>query len=223
MNFKRLTVVIALLTIAEFTFVGCNGKRDSYTFPSTEIATDGVNKILISEFDHIMRREAAKEELDWRWLSAIAYQESRFKSEVRSPKGAVGLMQVMPRVAKGFGVTVKEVENPEVNIAVAVKIIKKIQETLRFGANTPYAEQLKIILACYNGGIGHVIDARRLAVKHGANHNSWNELSKYLKIKGSPEYVNDVAVRNGAFNGDETINFVEKVMNKYAQYCENVS
>ena len=175
--------------------------------------------ILISEYDQIMRSQADSVGYDWRWLTAIAYQESRFLNDVRSVSGAIGLMQVMPRVARSYGVGADQIADPETNVRTAVKILKRIEGMLRFSDDTPHTERLKIILACYNAGVGHIIDARRLAVKHGANHNSWDQLKKYVRMKGSPEYVNDEAVRNGAFNGSETVDFVAKVMSKYYQYC----
>ena len=69
--------------------------------------------------------------------------------------------------------------------------------------------------------MGHIIDARRLAVKHGATHNSWEQLSRFVALKGTPEWVDDEAVRHGAFNSGETIGFVDKVMARYSEYCEN--
>lgn len=174
----------------------------------------------ISPFDQIMRSVAEQEDIDWRWLAAIAYQESRFNPEARSPRGAAGLMQIMGSVAKNFDVTPDQITDPRTNIEVAVKLIKRIESSLRFSSGTSEEDRMKIILACYNGGIGHILDARRLAAKHGANYNHWGSLREYVLIKGTPEFVEDETVRNGAFHGRETVSFVDKVMNKYSQYCK---
>ena len=103
----------------------------------------------------------------------------------------------------------------------AVKLIKKIESTLRFGNSTSDEDRIQIVLACYNAGTGHILDARRLAVKQGVNHNSWAQLREYVVLKGTPEWVDDEAVRNGAFNGTETVQFVDKVMVQYSKYCKN--
>lgn len=219
MTLKKGLLIIALLVTSEMIFIGCS-ERTSDNFDSQETP---VQANLISDYDQIMRREAALNDLDWRWIAAIGYHESRFKNDVKSQVGAVGIMQVMPRVAKSYGVPIDQLADPETNIATAVQIIKRIQSSIRFSESTPDHERLKIILACYNGGIGHIMDARRLAAKHGVNYNSWNELATYVKLKGSPEHVEDEVVRYGKFNGTETVNFVSRVMSKYAEYCNQVA
>ena len=209
------------MVISELIVTSCSQKEVSVSQKTSKnLKTTKTSRILISEYDPIMQSAADSVGYDWRWLTAIAYQESRFCNEARSVSGAIGLMQVMPRVARSYGVGADEIVDPATNIRTAVQILRTIETTLRFNEATPHTERLKIILACYNGGIGHIIDARRLAAKHGANYNSWEELSKYVRLKGSPEYVNDEAVRNGSFNGRETVDFVSKVMDKYYQYCK---
>jgi soluble lytic murein transglycosylase len=56
---------------------------------------------------HAIQEEARRYDFDWRLLLAIIHVESRFNPRARSPKGAVGLMQVMPatfaEVAKELG------------------------------------------------------------------------------------------------------------------------
>lgn len=59
---------------------------------------------------------------------------------------------------------------------------------------------MKIVLACYNAGLGHVLDARSLARKYGANPDSWSDVSTYLSLKSDPEVVKDDAVKCGRFN-----------------------
>lgn len=175
----------------------------------------------ISPYDQLMRQVALQHDMDWRLLAAIAYQESRFNPTVRSSRGAQGLMQVTSGVARQFAVPVEQLADPETNIETAVKLIKRIESSLRFTSNTTPEDRTSIMLACYNGGIGHIVDARRLAAKHGVNYNNWNQLRGYVTLKGTPEWVNDEAVRNGAFKGTETVMFVDQVMRKYDHYCEN--
>lgn len=175
---------------------------------------------LISDYDFIMRQVCESENVDWRLLSAICYNESRFQPDVVSRCGARGLMQIMPIVARQFGTPKENIMDPETNIMLAVKLIKEIENTLRLPSDTPYNDRMSIILASYNGGIGHVQDARRLARKYGGNRNSWKDVSHYLRCKASPAYSSDAVVRNGAFRGSgETIAFVNNVMSRYDRYC----
>lgn len=223
MNLKKVVFVFALLLISDFTFTGCthNGRRAVVSVAPTARELEIASRGQISPFDPIMRQVAHEEGMDWRLLAAIAYQESRFDPDARSRRGAQGLMQVMNSVAREFGVPIDRISDPRTNIATAVKLIKKIEGTLRFGDATSEEDRIRIVLACYNAGMGHIIDARRLAVKHGANHNSWEQLSRFVALKGTPEWADDEAVRHGAFNSGETIGFVDKVMARYSEYCEN--
>lgn len=222
MNLKKIVSVFAFLLITDITFTGCS--RTGSTFASVgptarelEIASRGQ----ISPYDPIMRQVADAEGMDWRFLAAIAHQESRFDPNARSHRGAQGLMQVMNSVARDFGVPAEKINDPKTNIATAVKLLKKIEGTLRFGTRTSEEDRLRIVLACYNAGMGHILDARRLAVKHGVNHNSWAQLSEFVALKGTPEWRDDEAVRSGAFDGTETIRYVDKVMAQYSRYCKN--
>lgn len=222
MNFKKVVSVFALLLISDFTFTGCTNTTSVFasvapTAEELEIASRGQ----ISPYDPIMRQVANEEGMDWRLLAAIAHQESRFNPDARSHRGAQGLMQVMNSVAREFGVPAEKIGDPKTNIATAVKLIKKIEGTLRFGKTTSDEDRIRIVLACYNAGMGHILDARRLAVKHGVNHNSWSQLSQFVSLKGTPEWKDDAAVRSGAFDGTETLQFVDKVMAQYSRYCKN--
>lgn len=225
MNLKKVVFVLALLLISDFTLTGCSSSRQSVAdFASlgpTDLELEIASQGQISPFDPLMRQIAEQEGLDWRLLAAIAYQESHFDPNARSHRGAQGLMQVMTTVARDFGVPEDQIKDPRTNIMMAVRLIKRIENTLRFGQRTSDEDRTRIILACYNAGMGHIIDARRLAVKHGVNHNSWAQLSEFVVLKGTPEWVDDEAVRSGAFDGSETIQYVDKVMKQYTKYCKN--
>ena len=82
---------------------------------------------------------------------------------------------------------------------------------------------MSIALACYNGGIGHIDDARRLARVNGENPNSWEVVLRYLELKADPEFYESDVVRCGKFTGSaQTKAFVDDVMNRYDKYCSMV-
>lgn len=173
----------------------------------------------ISVYDELFKKVAAEEEVDWRLLSAIAYSESKYNAYLVSPRGARGLMQIMPATARAFHVEVDELMDPETNARVGARLIRRIQHSLKFSEGTSREDRNAMILASYNGGIGHVTDARRLAAKYGANPDSWSDVSHYLRLKAQPEYAEDEVVRCGTFNGAaETINFVNHASGKYYAY-----
>lgn len=174
---KKTVLTFAFLTILT-TFYGFNAKF------STPVTDDMLNEeadfgnsllsdgdYVISAYDNIIRNISEKEGHDWRLMSAIAYHESRFTPDITSRSGAKGLMQIMPSVARQFDVPAGDMANPETNIWLANKLMSKIKSTLRFPAGTSDKDRMSIILACYNSGIGHVNDARRLARVNGEDPN----------------------------------------------------
>lgn len=77
----------------------------------------------------------------------------------------------MPRTAANFGLTRKTMLNPEKNIEAGVQYIKSLNLTFRKINNKE--ERIKFILAAYNSGPAHVLDAMALAEKHGKNPHIW--------------------------------------------------
>lgn len=173
----------------------------------------------ISVYDKMIKQISAREGYDWRFISAIIYSESRFNPNVVSKRGARGLMQIMPRVANQFKIADQDIMKPENNVLLGIKILGKIESSLKFPKDTPNEEKMKIVLACYNAGLGHVIDARNLARKYGADPNKWDDVSKYLSLKGDALYATDDVVKCGKFKSGQTLSFVAEVYAKYTSYC----
>ena len=175
---------------------------------------------VISRFDNLMRKVGAEEGQDWRLMSAIAYSESRFIENLESKQGAKGIMQIRPVVARHFKVPVESINDTETNIRLAGMLLSELNDMLRMPSSTPEQDRLSIILASYNAGIGHVLDARRLARSEGANPNSWAVVSRYLQLKSTPDYYQKELVKCGKFTGSgQTLSYVSQVMRKYNQYC----
>ncbi len=229
---KKSVLTLAFLTTLT-TFYGFNDGR--YLVPVTGTVLDSVfyeepapeqTKLLdegdyqISTYDNLFRDICREEGHDWRLMSAIAYHESRFKPDVTSRRGARGLMQIMPSVARQFNVPLEDVADPEVNIRLANKLLSKLNSMLRFPAGTSPEDRMSILLASYNGGIGHVSDARRLASHHGENPNSWEVVSRYLTLKADSAYYELDVVKCGRFTGSgQTRAYVNDVMGRYSKYC----
>ena len=186
--------------------------------------TDVVDEWIISVYDDMMQRIGEEEGQDWRLMSAIAYNESRFMAHVVSKRGAVGLMQVTPIVGRQFNVDKEHLSDPETNIRLATKLLRKIDATLKMSSSTPENDRMSIILACYNGGIGHVSDARRLAKSNGENPNSWEVVARYLQQKADPAVYESELVKYGKFTGSrQTEAYVREVMKRYDVYCKMTS
>ena len=228
----KKSLILSIVLIVLVTFWGSEGfgERLSYDVAPEVFATEHKATTLattttveapysISEFDGLMRRIGKEEGQDWLLMSAIAYNESRFQEDLVSNQGAIGLMQIMPIVGKQFNVDKEDIADTETNIRLAGKLLSKIENTLKMAPSTSRNDRLSIILACYNGGIGHVSDARRLARSNGEDYNSWEVVARYLQQKAKPEVYESELVRYGKFTGSkQTEAYVREVMKRYEMY-----
>lgn len=182
-----------------------------------------INKLngKISVYDNLFKKYAKSINWDWKWLAAQAWSESRFDTTAVSWAGARGLMQLMPRTAKAYGVSTDDIQNPEQNIKAAVAYIEELNKIL--ARKVPNEnERMKFILGAYNSGIGHVLDAIALAQKYGKNPQKWNgNVSVALQWKSNPEYFNDEVCRAGYFRGIETVAYVNKVEKFYNYFKQH--
>lgn len=178
----------------------------------------------ISVWDALIRKVAEREGVDWRLLSAIAYHESRFSSDAVSHRGAQGLMQLMPVVAREFDMEGEDISDPEINIVLASKLLKRTDRALRFDPQTPVEDRTSIVLAAYNCGMGRVIQARRIIANGGGDPDSWYEVSETLSLMHDPDYVTRNKVATGIFReSSTTLAYVDQVMSKYDSYCRTIN
>jgi membrane-bound lytic murein transglycosylase F len=169
----------------------------------------------ISPFDDLIQAHADSLGWDWRLLASLVYQESRFDPKTKSWAGAVGLMQMMPATAKEFGVT--DPTDPAQSLKGGTAYLRYLQ--VKWQDVPDSVEHLKFVLASYNAGENHVADARRLAEKHGANVDVWSgNVGEYLLLKSDPEYFNDEVVYYGYCRGEEPVEYVDDILERYEHY-----
>ena len=170
----------------------------------------------ISDYDDVIRQMSANIGWDWRLLSALIYHESKFKTDVTSRVGAFGLMQLMPSTAARFGA--HRESSPQQQIAAGVRLIQYLDKQFKSRVPDPQ-ERKKFVLAAYNIGLAHVLDAYNLAEKHNKNPEIWADNVEYcLLSKSQPEFYNDPIAKHGRVSGKETQKFVTDVLQKYDQY-----
>jgi len=99
-----------------------------------------------SEVDSLVEQAAKRQDLDQALLHGVIQQESAFRPCAVSPKGAMGLMQLMPASASQLGVS--NPFDPEANVDAGAKLLKEL--LTRYGGDLPLA------LGAYNAGPARV-------------------------------------------------------------------
>jgi len=188
-------------------------KRSSRIIKSDYYA---LNTGKISQWDDMIKSASSEINWDWRLLASLIYQESRFNPDVRSWAGAYGLMQVMPVTGRSMGFDITS--SPANNIKAGTLYIDRLHSVFD-PKIADESERMKFILASYNAGPGHVLDAMRLAKKNGMDPQKWDgNVAIWLQKKSDPRYYNDIVVKNGYFRGTESINFVSEIMERFEHY-----
>jgi len=175
-----------------------------------------INTGRVSQWDEIIKTYSDSIDWDWRLLASLICQESRFVPDVTSGAGAYGLMQIMPETGKSMGIDITA--SPRNNILAGIKYIGRLNSIFS-GRIADENERIRFILASYNAGPGHVLDAMRLAEKNGHDPLKWDDnVALWMLKKSEPEYYNDEEVKNGYFRGRESVAFVNEILNRYQHY-----
>jgi soluble lytic murein transglycosylase-like protein len=149
-SFKlSLLTLFALFLVANFTSIGTSvfapsaaaTIRIEENFIPADIPTSGN-----AEIDLLIFNAGKEYGVDPRLIHAVAYQESRYKTDAESHAGAKGLMQMMPATATRFAVEGKT--GVEQNVYAGTKLLRWLLK--RFDGNVSLA------LAGYNAGEGSV-------------------------------------------------------------------
>ncbi len=182
-------------------------------------AQRGISKTNITDisiYDQEIIQHSKLIDWDWRLVASLIYQESAFQKDVISWAGAYGLMQLMPQNAKRFNITNKSTTSEQ--IKAGIEIMKQIDNILPSSISDE-KERIKFMLASYNGGIGHVLDARKLAKKYGRDPNIWHNNVDYFMLKKSEKkYYKDPIVKHGYCRGKEPYLYVKNILKRYNHY-----
>jgi membrane-bound lytic murein transglycosylase F len=175
----------------------------------------------ISPYDDLIKKESERLGWDWRLLAAVIYQESRFINKDESWAGARGLMQLMPETAEQFGAT--NPDDPKQNIKAGVGYLKYLNNYWSKEIKDE-DERLKFVLASYNVGLSHIIDARNLSTKYKRSSVVWNDnVEYYLLKKSDPLYYRDPLAPAGYCKCEEPVNYVKNVLERYEEYKVHIA
>ena len=136
-------------------------------------------------------------------LAAQGFQESRLDQSVRSPAGAIGVMQLLPSTAKDNNVAIPNIDELEPNIEAGAKYMAFLKERY---FSSPELDELNgslLALASYNAGPGRIRRLRREAAERGYDHNLW---------------FDNVEVIVAEQVGRETVQYVSNIFKYYLTY-----
>jgi membrane-bound lytic murein transglycosylase F len=149
------------------------------------------------------------QELDWRLLAAISYQESHWNPRARSYTGVRGMMMLTLPTAKQMGI--KSRLDAEQSIRGGAKYFKQMIH--RMPDRIPFPDRLWFALASYNIGLGHLNDARKITDIQGGDPDRWVEVKDRLPLLKQKKYYKPT--KYGYARGDEAVNYVENIRRYY--------
>ena len=134
-------------------------------------ATSEAERKKFLELGTLFKKYGDQYKVDWILMAAQGYQESGMDQAVKSPVGAIGVMQVMPPTGKELNVG--DISLVEPNIHAGIKYMRFMMDT--YYKNEPMDELNKMLMtfASYNCGPGKMRTLRKDAASKGYNPNIW--------------------------------------------------
>ena len=151
----------------------------------------------------LFKKFARRYGFDWRLIAAMAYQESGFDQSKKSPRGALGIMQVRPQTAADPKIGIPDVSTVENNIHAAVKYLGFLRDHYFDDAAIRDRDRVRFSLAAYNAGPVRIRRARRRAAEMQMNPDQWFRNVEIAVLK---------------MVGQETVRYVSNINKYYVIY-----
>jgi membrane-bound lytic murein transglycosylase MltF len=151
----------------------------------------------------LFKQYSSRYDFDWLMVAALAYQESRIDQSMRSPAGAIGVMQILPSTAADPNVNIPDIGKMENNIHAGIKYLRFLRN--RYFEKEPMDARNKMLFtfASYNAGAGKVAQLRKQAQLKGLDPNAW---------------FRNVEVVAAEKIGRETVQYVSNIYKYYIAY-----
>jgi membrane-bound lytic murein transglycosylase MltF len=155
------------------------------------------------ELSGYFKKYSEQYKFEYLLLVAQGFQESGLDQSVRSPVGAIGVMQVMPTTAADKNVRIANIHLVEPNIQAGAKYMRFLVDQY---FNEPGIDNLNrhlFAFASYNGGPNRIARLRREAAARGLDSNKW---------------FNNVELLAAEQIGRETVQYVSNIYKYYVAY-----
>jgi soluble lytic murein transglycosylase-like protein len=171
-------------------------EQQSFPVPEAETvrATRYVSADRVRPYEDIIAEHSRAHGVRAELVKAVMQVESAFNPYARSPKGALGLMQLMPATAQRFGV--KDPFDPRENVRGGVAYLRQLLDR--------YENNEQLALAAYNAGPGAVD-------KYGQSVPPYKETRNYVKQISQMTQVNDTTTRPVAMRDNSIFKVTEVI------------
>jgi len=163
----------------------------------------------LPRYQEMFEESANTNDLDWRLLAAIGYQESHWRSHAISPTGVRGIMMLTQATADYLDI--EDRMDPESSIFGGAEFFARQIERMPDSVLEP--DRTWMALAAYNVGFYHVKDARQIVEWQGGDPDTWVDLSKALPLLAKRKWYSRVP--HGYARGWEPILYVNNIRSYY--------
>ena len=166
-------------------------------------------RAVLPKYRRAFQTAQASTGIDWRYLAALAYQESHWEPLATSPTNVRGMMMLTEDTADQMNVDNRL--DPEQSIRAGSRYFADLREALPPSVSEP--DRTWMATAAYNLGMGHLNGARHFAQKLKKNPDSWYEMKTVLPLLSRPEYYQ--RLKSGKARGGEAVIMAENVRMYY--------
>ncbi len=157
----------------------------------------------LERFIALFKKYGKQYGFEWLAIAAQAYQESGLDPNRLSPRGAIGIMQILPDTAAHPPINITNIRSVENNIHAGVKYLAHLRNTYFQSSHISPEDQLNFSYAAYNLGPKRVQQLRQKAKKMGLDTNRWFY------------HVEQAALK---FVGQEPVRYVANIHKYYIAY-----
>jgi len=166
-------------------------------------------RTVLPHYRHMFEEAASITGEDWRFLAALAYQESQWDPLATSQTNVRGMMMLTEDTADRMKLN-NRLDARE-SIIAGAKYLMLLKEQLP--GRIPEPDRTWLALAAYNQGYGHLEDARILTRRAGLDPDSWSDVKKWMPRLNQPGYYE--TLKRGYARGGEAVILVENIRNYY--------